>query len=274
MKEKILNSLRQIEQTYQVIILYACEAGSRAWGLASEISDYDIRFIYAYPTETYLSIDPIGIGKNRDVIENITTSPNKFDINGWELTKSLRLFRKSNPSLLEWLHSPIVYDQAFSPIPQMKKLFPSVFNQKACILHYINMALGNYEKILKEEKHNIKTIINIFRPLLAAKWIEQYGNFPPLNFQQLVDTLIQESETKENLHLIINQKLTIEISKQIDYHTMLQYSYDEIEQIKNHALSLETNTMDITEKLNTVFRHTLSELDDQYHVPPWSTPST
>ena len=33
----------------------------------------------------------------------------EFDLSGWELRKALRLFRKSNPPLIEWLGSPIVY---------------------------------------------------------------------------------------------------------------------------------------------------------------------
>ncbi len=32
-----------------------------------------------------------------------------LDVSGWELRKALRLLRKSNPPLLEWLKSPVVY---------------------------------------------------------------------------------------------------------------------------------------------------------------------
>lgn len=37
--------LDTIEKTYDVSILFACEAGSRAWGFPSKNSDYDVRFI-------------------------------------------------------------------------------------------------------------------------------------------------------------------------------------------------------------------------------------
>src|SRR5690606_22470311 len=260
-KETIVDSLRQIEQSHQVTILYACEAGSRAWGIASRSSDYDVRFIYIHPKETYLSIDPIGAGKNRDVIDFKTSTPDKFDIHGWEITKTLRLYRKSNPSLLEWLQSPIIYHQAYSTIPMLNELLPSIYDQKACILHYLNMSFGNYKNTLKQEIQHTKTIINIFRPLLAAKWIVQYNTFPPLNFQLLLDSVIQQSEIRDYLYLLINRKITSETSDEINIHTLLQYSYEEINQLKNHAQSLETKSMDITEKLNYIFRQTLKEVD-------------
>ncbi len=56
--------LREIERTQQVKILYAAEAGSRAWGFALSDSDYDVRFLNLRWAEVYLKIDC-----PRDVIE-------------------------------------------------------------------------------------------------------------------------------------------------------------------------------------------------------------
>jgi len=103
MRDTILSRLDQIETQHGVKILYACESGSRAWGFPSTDSDYDVRFLYVHPAEWYLSVD-----EKRDVIERPLT-PENFDIGGWDLRKALRLFRKSNPPLLEWLGSPNIY---------------------------------------------------------------------------------------------------------------------------------------------------------------------
>lgn len=48
-KERILARLAEIEVEENVHILYACESGSRAWGFASDDSDWDVRFIYLRP---------------------------------------------------------------------------------------------------------------------------------------------------------------------------------------------------------------------------------
>ena len=102
MKEIILAQLNEIEKNHDVVILYACESGSRAWGFPSADSDYDVRFIYLRPVKWYLSVE-----EKRDVIE--VPINEQLDINGWDLRKALQLFRKSNPPLMEGLGSPIVY---------------------------------------------------------------------------------------------------------------------------------------------------------------------
>lgn len=99
--EEIMRRLAALEKECGVTVLYACEAGSRAWGMDSPDSDYDVRFIYIQPLEWYLSVR-----QPRDVIERCGPV---FDLAGWELRKALALLRKSNPALLEWLHSPTVY---------------------------------------------------------------------------------------------------------------------------------------------------------------------
>ena len=48
--------LSEVAAEEDVRVLYACEAGSRAWGFPSTDGDYDVRFIYADPVEWYLSV--------------------------------------------------------------------------------------------------------------------------------------------------------------------------------------------------------------------------
>lgn len=96
----IVEKLLTIEKEKNVRILYACESGSRAWGLASPDSDYDVRFIYAQSADNYLSIE-----ERKDVIEYPVNEV--LNISGWDIRKALQLFLKSNPPLYEWLRSAI-----------------------------------------------------------------------------------------------------------------------------------------------------------------------
>ncbi|MCT8138108.1 nucleotidyltransferase domain-containing protein [Anaerobacillus sp. CMMVII] len=53
----INQQLQLVENTHNVKIIFACEAGSRSTGLDTENSDYDVRFLYIRPIKWYLSID-------------------------------------------------------------------------------------------------------------------------------------------------------------------------------------------------------------------------
>lgn len=94
MESLIREKLEEIERREDCRILLAVESGSRAWGFASPDSDYDVRFIYVRPKESYLKLEPV-----RDVIELPINEV--LDINGWDVNKALRLLHRSNPTVFE-----------------------------------------------------------------------------------------------------------------------------------------------------------------------------
>jgi predicted nucleotidyltransferase len=125
-RTEIASRLDAIERDNDVVIVLACESGSRAWGFASTDSDYDVRFIYVNRPNRYLAVD---LEDKRDVIE--TPIEGVWDVNGWDLRKALRLYRKSNSPLLEWLQSPIVYRRASSAADDMTALVPTYYSATA-----------------------------------------------------------------------------------------------------------------------------------------------
>jgi len=108
-RRQILDALRRVERDHDVEIVFACESGSRGWGFSSPDSDYDVRFVYRHCAEWYLTAtERAGKGQpQRDVIELPIDA--ELDVGGWDLRKALRLLDNSNPTLWEWLRSPIVY---------------------------------------------------------------------------------------------------------------------------------------------------------------------
>ena len=175
----ILENLDRIEQDHEVRILYAVESGSRAWGFASRNSDYDVRFIYIQKPNWYLSIR-----ERRDVIECPISGD--LDISGWDLRKALGLFSKSNPPLLEWLGSPIVYRDTDNLAGRLREILTSSYSPERSIYHYLHMARGNYREFLKGEVVRLKKYLYVLRPLLACLWIEKHGSTPPTEFAKLV----------------------------------------------------------------------------------------
>lgn len=176
--------LQQVEQKYQVKVLWAVESGSRAWGFASPDSDFDVRFIYKRPMERYLELE-----KSRDVIE--LPIDDTWDVSGWDLDKALKLLYRSNPSLYEWLASPICYwrtDFADRIHPFMREYF----SVERMLYHYRNTAVRHMRDYLSGEMIQPKKYFYALRPILACDWIMDSGNIPPVLFAELVDAELPE----------------------------------------------------------------------------------
>lgn len=258
MKNTIKNKLAEIENKHRVKILYAVESGSRAWGLPSKDSDYDVRFIYIHHPEWYLSIDPQGIGKKRDVIEEPIND--LLDISGWEITKALRLFRKNNPSLLEWLRSEMVYDEKYSFVHLLRKLESEVFAQKSMIHHYLNMAENNYREFLNGTEVKIKKYFYVLRPIMACKWIIKYNEAPPVRFHTLLEKIELDKTLKIEIDRLSARKIQgAELDMELPMQAMNDFLEQEMEQIETYAKSLQVQGEDPTARLDVLFRDTLKE---------------
>jgi hypothetical protein len=201
MRQRIEARLSSIEMEEQVRVVYACESGSRAWGFPSADSDYDVRFIYLHPRDWYLTVD---LERKRDVIER--PIDNQLDVNGWDLRKALRLLRKGNPPLMEWLGSPIVYLEPFTVAAQMRDLMSRHYSPLACLHHYLHMARGNYRDYLKGPVVWVKKYFYVLRPLLAIKWIERGLGIVPTEFEALVDQVVDSCELKEEIGKLVTAK--------------------------------------------------------------------
>ena len=207
MEAHIKMCLDIIEKDKQVKVLYAAEAGSRAWGLESQDSDYDVRFIYMHipPLPHYLSLDYL---RKRDTIEmnwaTIHRGPEtlgEVDAVGWDLKKALYQFRKFNPNMIEWLWSPQQYvndrhNHMSIYGTLMKCLVPNIItdgkenrtfaNKQTLIQHYYHMARNNYREYLRTDTVWTKKYLYVIRPLLACIWLEINDSPPPVVFEVLL----------------------------------------------------------------------------------------
>lgn len=261
MQEHILKVIKQVEIDYEVKVLFACESGSRAWGYSSAESDFDVRFIYIHKTNWYLSIDD-----KRDVLEiskqdSISTETHPLlDVSGWELRKALKLLRKSNPTLLEWIHTDIVYYKAYSTINKMKMLSSNLFDPIPCLFHYLNMAKRNISAFLQGNMVKIKHYFNILRPILAAKWIEKYHSIPPVQFELLLEETVPEGELKEYIYFLMKRKKAgeeLDLEPRLDF--LRRYLNDEMNRIEAFARNLNKKMPAPTNQLDQLFRETLEE---------------
>lgn len=198
--EAIENVLRTIEEEQNVKIYYAVESGSRAWGFPSIESDYDVKFIYAHPTEWYLSVE--------EKEENIGFPVNEFlDINGIDIKRSLQLLRKTNPAMIEWLNSPIIYKEEGNFAEDLRSLLKISTSLRHLAFFYYRMAQENYEKDLLDDAVNLKKYFYVLRALFACMYIEKYQEAPPVGMAELLESLELPEDISNGVREIMLRKM-------------------------------------------------------------------
>lgn len=200
MRVRILDCLRRIEVDHDVKVLFACESGSRGWGFASPDSDYDVRFIYVNRLSWYLTVEP-----GRDVIEQPISGD--LDVNGWDLRKTLLLLRQSNPTLLEWLRSPIIYREEVDAAAHLRVLAKDGFSAVRGHHHYVSMAKKNFREHLRGEEVRYKKYLYVLRPLLAARWIRDGRGVPPMRFAALAEATLDDRVLLDEINRLLEVKM-------------------------------------------------------------------
>lgn len=248
MKELILKELDRLKSEHDIEIVFAIESGSRAWGFASQDSDWDVRFVYVHKPDWYLQID-----ERKDSIEQILD--NDIDLGGWELKKALRLLRKSNPPLLEWLQSPIVYLENTQQTARLRGIVSEYFNPKSTLLHYLHMGNGNFKDYLTREDVLMKKYFYVFRPVLACEWIRERNTMPPIEFDQLVETQLKDQAVRAELaQLLERKKAGMETHREPANKILSDYLEAKLVDLKEFVSKECKIVQPSTDSLNQIFR--------------------
>lgn len=200
-RSEIDDRLDRVEDEHGVAVLYACESGSRAWGFPSVDSDYDVRFVYVHPRDWYLSID---LERRDDTIDPPIVGD--LDLHGWDLRKALGLFRTANPTLLDWLQSPIVYREDAVIMERWRALLPQYYTPRAAGHAYRGMARSVAEQNVSDEPIPHKAYLYVLRALLAVRWIEQDRGPVPVEFDRLVAATVDDAALREAIDDLVAQK--------------------------------------------------------------------
>lgn len=264
--EKAPAVLKEIATRHDVRILWAVESGSRAWGFASRDSDYDIRFIYAHPRDWYLSVN-----EGKDTIE-VMDMENDLDFAGWDVRKALRLFAKSNPPLLEWLDSPLVYMQDGELRTGMRALRDQIFRPQAGIYHYIAMAKRNWnEYLLGRETVRLKKYLYVIRPLLACMYIERTGEMAPMEIEVLMNELPPRGPLLVDIIALLGRKrYEHELGEGPPEPLIDAWIKERMEHYRLHPPAYDPRQRPSYDQLDQLFRQTLDEVDYSQLSPPWT----
>ncbi|WP_267552352.1 DNA polymerase beta superfamily protein [Rhizobium rhizogenes] len=187
---------------------FAIESGSRAWGFPSPDSDYDCRFVYVRSEQDHLTLFP-----HRDVIEFPIVGD--IDTGGWDLRKALLLALKGNAVLVEWLKSPIVYEEEIGFRDRLGTLLQEIMVPEKVAQHYIGL-MKQHRPDGSTEPVRLKKLLYSIRPAIALEWMRQtdFARLPPMNMLEcLADIDLDKDIRATILQLVAVKKETREMGE-------------------------------------------------------------
>jgi predicted nucleotidyltransferase len=256
-RAEIMRRLTKVEEDEGVRILMAIESGSRAWGFPSPDSDFDVRFIYSRPEDWYISVD---LEDKRDVLEYEITDD--IDLNGWDLRKALRLLARSNPTIVEWLQSPIEYVVRERFRASTLEVLLKIYSMASGIHHYRSMAKTNYRGYLRVDAVPLKKYFYVMRPLLAIRWIETHKAPPPIEFERLLPGLEARPDLLADISTLLEKKkASAEMDVAAPFPRLNQYIEAELDRLEGFSKEPAEKSNKI-ELVNELFRSLLTGSDE------------
>lgn len=166
------------------LILFEAISGSKAFGLATEKSDTDIRGVFYLPKEFFYGIE---------YIPQISNETN--DIVYYEIGRFIELLLKNNPNILEILATPedcILYKN-----PIFDKLKIEDFLSKLCKDTFGGYAFTQIQKARGLNKKIVNPMDKKFKTVLDFCYIlDNYSSFP------LNDWLEKKNFSQENFGIV------------------------------------------------------------------------
>ena len=243
--------LKEIEQREQVRIIWAVEAGSRAWGFSSPNSDYDVRFIYVRDPKEYLRLEEI-----RDSID--AQQDDLLDMEGWDLRRVLRLVYRSTPEVHEWFASPTIYRSTPEGL-ELQKILPEYFSVKKCARNYLHTASLDFRTYFRDDEVWQIKYFYLLRQMLLANWLLEEGSMPPMLFEELVKRKLDEQWKDYILELIQEKRATSELGKAQRNKKLIDYIEQSISRMDEDVSALKDEEKKSWEMLNQYFYSVLKK---------------
>lgn len=216
-KNQIISILKNIENEFNVKIVYSVERGCNAWGLRKSENKYFIQFIYVQEVKEYLRID-----SKEDTLDYQFFKDNYFfDFQGWDIKKALLLYQKSNFYLNEYLNTPVIYGTKtiFNGLP--------IFNSNILKEDYGDIIKSLEDKILIEPPMNLdgffKGSFNLsveycymVRLILIWSLLDKGIKNIPINFMELLELCKTNNIISLDLMEDINDLINYFMGESID----------------------------------------------------------
>ena len=242
MKETILNIVEEKAMKEGFDPLLVVESGSRAWGFASEDSDYDVRFVYRYNLSSYLNLFPPS--DNRRFSLDIDGAD--IDGAGWDVYKFFKLLLKSNCQALEWLEiasSDFLYfaDKYFVENVRQILFCHRAVSWREVLFHYAGLADHEKTSWLDDEVI-VKKYLYMVRSILCCEWVDKRQSMPPINLFDLIQ--LRDKSDDDGCNYLAEKALELAELKKSTEKTTMEFDSKLAETIQSKIVHFRQRAME------------------------------
>jgi predicted nucleotidyltransferase len=136
----LADALSAVECDHDARVVAARDIGSRAWNLHSATSDHDVAALFVQRPAAYARLG--------DVVESVERTDGETELSAWNVRRFGELLADSNPTALEFCHSPLVH-RAYDPLSTLVDDVADEFDPMSVYHHYRSLATRQYHKYLQ-----------------------------------------------------------------------------------------------------------------------------
>jgi predicted nucleotidyltransferase len=192
-RREVDDEIGHITEDLTDYVIYRCQVGSKAFGLATDHSDDDIRGIYLPPGRMHWSM--------RKLPEQLEFIEGAQDEVYWELEKFLKLALKASPNTMEILWTPLVLhaDATAKELLEMRQVFLSKHLYKTYSGFVIRQLRLMSKAFEKTGEHRPKQAVHLIRVLHSGIQALETG-----------DIMVDVGEYREELRRIRDSEISFE----------------------------------------------------------------
>ena len=288
--DKINKVLDGLEKELGIVILFAADAGSRAYGWSSGTSDFDVHMIYTHHSTRYLTIQTKA--DNYGEMTRMMKMKKKYlatkylgkeegeeecdvecNVTGYELSQFLTLYSKSNPAMVHTVSTPIIYRSFVRDELDFGTTVIEMGNRdvsrRVMVQSLLNLAkVKNTSKYLlaKNDTVRLKVYLYILHHLLYIGYIHNNPSsetLPPLEIKYLLADSKMSRPVRRIVFHLLRLKTNNESNEEIyvpRYIYLELYLFTLWRKYYKWAFTLDRHFMAV-DPLDKLFRKTLKLTD-------------
>lgn len=216
-KPFVRSMIADLEREHGFKCLFCVERSSHTWGTASEGSDWDVNFVFAYPRDRYLSVS-----KPEEVVKKVcgprgkAGSKSDLDVEmvGRDVFRTGTLAMQNDPNILELAFSPLIYEakQEGSRLA-LRSVVSRHYSWRGLAVHYSSWGKSHFKSLsgsapkAADARKGLKVFGYVIRGVLSARWLvqTQTASQLPLNLLELCGAVHEFKPVPDCMRAVVNK---------------------------------------------------------------------